>query len=300
MGKKYYKKQKIYRSKIFVGISVSLIIIGITIFLYPGISNYFAKKNQTNVIRIYQELIQEKDENELSKELDKAKVYNENLAGEPVHDPFVVGSGYALPDNYKETLNITKDGVMGYIEIPKISVYLPIYHGTSEEVLEQGVGHIETTSLPIGGISTHSVLTGHTGLLSAELFTRLDEMKIGDIFYIHILNELLTYKVYETKVILPEEIDELQITNDKDWVTLVTCTPYGINTHRLLVKAERTEYEEYKSSNESNNSQNLEAKSKNYYLIGIEIGVAIIFTFLIFALICLLYKKTKDRKSKKE
>lgn len=298
MKKRYYKNEKI--NKIFVGISILLIIIGITIFLYPGISNYFSKKNQVSVIRTYQELIEEKDDKDLTEELEKAKVYNENLAGDPVHDPFVVGSGYALPDNYKEILDITEDGVMGYIEIPKISVYLPIYHGTRDEVLEQGVGHIETTSLPIGGTSTHSVLTGHTGLPSAELFTRLDEIEVGDIFYIHILNELLTYKVYETKIILPEEISELQITSGKDWITLVTCTPYGINTHRLLVKAERTDYEEYKNSNESNNSQNTEVKSKNYYLIGIEIGVAIIFIFLIFAFICLLYKKTKDRKSKKE
>ena len=136
-------------------------------------------------------------EDSLKKEKEKAQTYNENLSGDPVHDPFVFGSGYALPENYKEVLNLSEDGIMGYIQIPKILVDLPIYHGTSEEVLEKGVGHIQNTSVPIGGNSTHSVLTGHTGLPNAELFTRLDELVVGDIFYIHVLNEILTYKVYE-------------------------------------------------------------------------------------------------------
>ena len=239
------KKEKRITDKITLIVSILFILIGTIIFLYPTISNYLAEKNQVEIIREYEEMVVQINENQINQEMQKAQTYNENLSGEPVHDPFVEGSGYALPENYTEVLNLAKDGVMAYIEIPKISVYLPIYHGTSNEVLEKGVGHIQSTSIPIGGISTHSVLTGHTGLPSAELFTRLDELVVGDIFYIHVLNEVLTYKIYETKVILPDEIDELQITSGRDLVTLVTCTPYGVNTHRLLVKAERTEYEEY-------------------------------------------------------
>ena len=263
--------------KILLVLAIGFILIGSLIFLYPTISNYFAEKNHVEIIKKYDTITTQMDESNIEDEWQKAKVYNENLAGEPVHDPFVAGSGYALPKNYMDVLNITNDGTMASIEIPKIDVYLPIYHGTSEEVLEKGVGHIQTTSLPIGGISTHSVLTGHTGLPSSELFTRLDELQIGDIFYIHILKKILTYKIYETKVILPNQIDELQITNGEDLVTLVTCTPYGINTHRLLVKAKACEYEEYKKQGSSLNEDSGEKlDKKNYYLIGSIIGVVII------------------------
>lgn len=277
--------------KILIIGAIVLMLGGLAVFLYPTVSNYFAEKNQAEIIRLYEETVSELDEEQIAEELEKAQIYNENLSGDPVHDPFVEGSGYALPENYTEVLNINGDSVMGYIEIPKISVYLPIYHGTSDETLQKGVGHIQSTSLPIGGSSTHCVLTGHTGLPSAELFTRIDELEIGDIFYIYVLGETLTYKVYETKVILPEEIDELQITDDRDLVTLVTCTPYGVNTHRLLVKAERTEYEEYDSSTSNSDTDTGETLSRgtNYYAIGILIGLLI---FAVLLTVILILHKT--------
>jgi len=270
--------------KLLLIISIIFIILGVGIFLYPSISNYLAEKNHIDIIRNYDDLIVKIDEEKINEEKEKAKIYNENLSGDPVHDPFVIGSGYALPENYKEVLNVGDDGVMGYVEIPKISVYLPIYHGTSDEVLEKGVGHIQNTSVPIGGKSTHSVLTGHTGLPNAELFTRLDELGIGDIFYIHVLDDVLTYKVFETKVILPDKIDELQILNGKDYVTLVTCTPYGVNSHRLLVKAERVEYEEYSvtksTTDEEGTDTKKESPSKHYYLTGTQIGIVLLVLIL--------------------
>ena len=287
-------------------ISLVFILGGSCIFLYPNVSNYLAEKNQVESIRKYDEMVVKVDEKGLEEEKQKARTYNENLSGEPVHDPFIEGSGYALPENYKEVLNISEDGIMAYIEIPKISVYLPIYHGTSSEVLEKGVGHVQSTSVPIGGESTHSVLTGHTGLPSAELFTRLDELVVGYIFYIHVLDDVLTYKIYETKVILPDKIDELQITSGHDYVTLVTCTPYGVNSHRLLVKAERTEYIEYEESTSSsenisefdeNSKVESSNKGKNYYLTGVEIGAVIFVTILIVILILtMLIKKKKTEK----
>lgn len=289
------KKEKNKIDKVVLIIALIFIIVGGCIFLYPNVSNYFAEKNQTEAIREYSEAVSNFNQEKIDEELQKAQTYNENLSGEPVHDPFVEGSGYAMPKNYKEVLNIAEDGVMAYVEIPKISVYLPIYHGTSSEVLEKGVGHIESTSLPIGGISTHSVLTGHTGLPSAELFTRLDELVEGDIFYIHILNEVLTYKVYEIKVILPDEISELQITSGKDYVTLVTCTPYGVNSHRLLVKAERTEYKEYNDEtkeNTSNINENSGNTGKNYYLMGVIIGIII---FILIIIIIFIFKKKRRK-----
>lgn len=290
--------------KILLIIAIIFIIVGTGIFLYPSISNYFAEKNHVEAIRNYDKMVVKIGEDSLKKEKEKAQTYNENLSGDPVHDPFVLGSGYALPENYKEVLNLSEDGIMGYIQIPKISVDLPIYHGTSEEVLEKGVGHIQNTSVPIGGNSTHSVLTGHTGLPNAELFTRLDELIVGDIFYIHVLNEILTYKVYEIKVVLPDNIDELRITSGEDLVTLVTCTPYGVNSHRLLVKAERVEYEDYTEnngnttevSNNSNTINNVETKktNKQYYLTGIQIGTVILIIVLITTLIVgIIIKRSK-------
>ena len=290
--------------KILLIIAIIFIIVGTGIFLYPSISNYFAEKNHVEAIRNYDKIVVGIGEDSLKEEKEKAQTYNENLSGDPVHDPFVFGSGYALPENYKEVLNLSEDGIMGYIQIPKISVDLPIYHGTSEEVLEKGVGHIQNTSVPIGGNSTHSVLTGHTGLPNAELFTRLDELVEGDIFYIHVLNEILTYKVYEIKVVLPDNISELQITNGNDFVTLVTCTPYGVNSHRLLVKAERVEYEDYtenngnttEASNNSNTINNVETKKNNkqYYLTGIQIGTVILIIVVITTLIVgIIIKRSK-------
>ena len=292
--------------KILLIIAIIFIIVGTGIFLYPSISNYFAEKNHVEAIRNYDKMVVKIGEDSLKKEKEKAQSYNENLSGDPVHDPFVLGSGYALPENYKEVLNLSEDGIMGYIQIPKILVDLPIYHGTSEEVLEKGVGHIQNTSVPIGGNSTHSVLTGHTGLPNAELFTRLDELVVGDIFYIHVLNDILTYKVYEIKVVLPDNIDELRITSGEDLVTLVTCTPYGVNSHRLLVKAERVEYEDYtennnsgnttETSNNSNTINNVETKktNKQYYLTGIQIGTVILIIVLITTLIVgIIIKRSK-------
>ena len=299
------KKSKNKVDNILLIMSIAFIFSGVCIFSYPKVSDYIAKKNQVEAIREYNEIVVQIDEEKMKEEMEKAQTYNENLSGDPVHDPFVAGSGYALPENYLEVLNISSDGIMAYIEIPKISVYLPIYHGTSDVVLQKGVGHIESTSVPIGGNSTHSVLTGHTGLPSAELFTRLDELVKGDIFYIHVLNETITYKVYETKVILPNEIKELQITKGRDLITLVTCTPYGVNTHRLLVKAERTEYEEYIPTEEPENNEdtteNLQTETKgkeDYYLIGIKIGIFLFLLLMISIFIIILRKKIEIKRKK--
>ena len=217
---------------------------GAGIFLYPAVSNFLAERAQTNVIRSYQAAVDESNRQKLEEEWQKAEEYNENLAGDPVHDPFVMGSGYVLPDNYEEVLNLNGDGVMGYLEIPRIDVELPIYHGTSEEVLEKGAGHLEATALPIGGKNRHPVISAHRGLPSAELLTRLDEMEIGDWFYLSVLDETLAYEVDKITVIEPEELEFLTPEENRDLLTLLTCTPYGVNTHRLLVRGTRVPYEE--------------------------------------------------------
>lgn len=217
---------------------ILIFVIGFGVMLYPAVSSYYNGLRFTMEAESYEAKLVDLSEEELLTEWEKAEVYNENLSGDPVHDPFVPGSGAALPENYTECLNV--DGMMGVVEIPKIGVELPIYHGTSEDVLSKGAGHIEGTALPVGEKGCHPVLTGHRGLPEAELFTRLDELEAGDYFYLHILDRELCYRVDEIQVILPEEIEKLVAYQDHDYVTLLTCTPYGINTHRLLVRGERS------------------------------------------------------------
>ena len=222
---------------------IALFVLGATIFLYPYLSNKIALYFQSQEIHTYEAEISEKSKEDIEKLFHEAEIYNDNLAGDPLHDPFLLNSGYVLPDNYLEVLNIGEDGSMGYLEIPSIDVNIPIYHGTSDEVLQKGIGHIEGTSIPIGGNNRHSILCAHRGLPSAKLFTDLDELEVGDLFFVHILEEVHAYKVDQVQVIEPEEINEhIQLDASKDWITLMTCTPYGVNTHRLLVRGERTEY----------------------------------------------------------
>lgn len=213
---------------------------GAAVFCYPAVSSMLAERNQARVVQTYEQTVQAESEADLAAQWALAEEYNENLAGDPVHDPFVPGSGYALPDNYLEVLNL--DGVMGRLTIPKIDLDLPIYHGTDEATLQKGVGHIESTSLPIGGEYRHAVLTGHRGLPSAELFTRLDELDIGDEFTIHVLDKTLAYQVDRILTVEPDELESLVAEPGRDYVTLVTCTPYGVNTHRLLVRGSRVPY----------------------------------------------------------
>lgn len=260
-------------------LAVLILLVGVGIFSYPAVSNYLQEKNHTNAINAYNDAVSQETADQLAAEWQKAKTYNENLAGDPVHDPFVPGSGYTLPKNYNSVLNTAGDGMMGYIEIPTIAVNLPIYHSTTEEVLEKGVGHIESTALPIGGSGTHAVLTGHTGLPSAQLFTRLDEVQKGDYFYIHVLDKTLAYRVCDINVVLPDELQNLVAEDGKDYVTLVTCTPYGKNTHRLLVKGERTAMP--KETEKTTAKKQLFGGKYHYYLIGLAIAAALLLAVVI-------------------
>ena len=215
-----------------------VLILGVCVLLYPVISSILAKMTQTTTISSYQSAVENLTNQEIEKMKADAQKYNQNLYGAALSDPF--SGSEKLDTSYVKLLNVGE--VMGYIEIPKVKIYLPIYHGTSEEVLQKGVGHLENTSLPVGGASTHAVLSGHRGLPSATLFTDLDQLVKGDVFYIHILDEVLAYEVDQIKVVEPENTSDLAIEKGKDYVTLVTCTPYGINTQRLLIRGTRIEY----------------------------------------------------------
>ena len=210
---------------------------GLSLLLYPSVSNYWNSLRQSRLVSQYMQSVSELEDRQKTELFQTAYAYNERLAQLPMH--FTLNAQER--EEYENTLDVSGTGVMGYLEIPKIEVSLPIYHGTEETVLEFAVGHLEGSSLPVGGASTHSVLTGHTGLPSARLLTDMSELEEGDIFYVQIMDETLTYEVDQIRKVLPEVINDLAIEEGKDYCTLVTCTPYGINTHRLLVRGHRIE-----------------------------------------------------------
>ena len=210
--------------------------IGLLTLLYPTLSNYYNEKMQVKTIYNYENILNETDKIDFDKLKSDAQEYNKKLAS--LKEPLLT---YDTLTNYKELLNVNNDGMIGYITIDKIKVELPIYHGTSNEVLNSSVGHLEGSSLPIGGLGTHSVLSAHRGLPSSKLFTDLDKLDIGDTFKITVLDETLTYEIDKITIVKPSDRSELKINSDEDYVTLLTCTPYGINTHRLLVRGKRIE-----------------------------------------------------------
>lgn len=210
------------------------------LILYPFIANYVFEHRTDSIVQAVEEEADEIDDSVKKAELERAGQYNEMIASGHIRlqDPFVEQEDYS--ETYGSLLCMNEDGVMGFIRIPSIEVSIPIYHGTAEHTLEAGAGHLEGSSLPVGGSSTHSVITGHTGLSSAKMFTDLIELQEGDIFILNIYGEKLIYEVDQIKTVLPYELGELTITPGQDYCTLVTCTPYGVNTHRLLVRGVRT------------------------------------------------------------
>ena len=214
-----------------------LLISGVAMLIYPTIGDYWNSFRASKAITSYSEQVSEMKEAEYENMLREAQKYNQWLKTRD--------NEYALSEEeklqYEETLDVSGTGIMGYVEIPSIDCSLPIYHGTEESVLQIAIGHIEWTSFPIGGAGTHCVISGHRGLKSAKLFTDLDRMTEGDLFIIRTLDEVLTYEVDRISIVLPHQTEELKIEEDKDYCTLMTCTPYGVNTHRLLVRGRRIE-----------------------------------------------------------
>ena len=217
-------------------IMVLLFFMGLLILLYPTLSDFYNQKVQSAAIVDYESILKDYEEKDYSKFFDEANKYNQELR--ELSSPYLM---FKDLDNYKNIMNLDGNGMMGYISIDKIKLELPIYHGTSEDVLSVAVGHLEGSSFPVGGIGTHSVLSAHRGLPSTKLFTDLDKLEIGDTFNVTVLNRQLTYQVDHIEIVLPHEIDNLKIDPNKDYLTLMTCTPYGINTHRLLVRGIRIE-----------------------------------------------------------
>ena len=217
-------------------IMVLFFFVGLLLLLYPTLSDFYNQKRQSKVIVDYEELLNKYSFDDYSEIFEKAGIYNKELASYKY--PYI---SYKKIKGYNDILNVDSDGMMGYVSIDKIKVELPIYHGTSEEVLSMAVGHLEGSSFPIGELGSHSVLSAHRGLPSSKLFTDLDKLEIGDTFTVTILDRYMTYRVDQIEVVEPNDLNKLEIYPDKDYITLMTCTPYGINTHRLLVRGVRIE-----------------------------------------------------------
>lgn len=218
---------------------ILLLIIGTGLFLYPTVGNMYNKHVSSVAVRHEDQAVQSMSEDKIAEQMEKAKAYNRMV----FEKGLLMVSGME-DDGYEDVLNAGGQGVMCSVDIPSIGVQVPVYHGTSEEVLQSAAGHYHGSSLPCGGENCHAVITGHTGLTSAKLFTDLGKLKEGDMFFIKVLGEVHAYRVVSVSVVLPDQMDSLEVEPGRDLVTLVTCTPYGINTHRLLVTGERTSYSE--------------------------------------------------------
>lgn len=216
-------------------ILISVFLVGLSLLLYPSVSDYWNSFRQTQAIANYTEVVANIDNEEYDRLWQEAQNYNQTLN----HDSSRYIMSDAQRERYESLLNISGSGIMGYIEIPSINCYLPIYHGMDESVLQIAIGHIEGTSLPVGGEGSHCALSGHRGLPSAKLFTNLDKLVEGDVFMIRVLDEVLTYEVDQILIVLPAEMEALEIEAGQDYCTLVTCTPYSVNSHRLLVRGHR-------------------------------------------------------------
>ena len=252
--------------------------------LYPTVSNYWNAQHQTQAVVDYTQRIERMDDSEKLAEIDRAVSYNSGL----VDNGRRFSPNKQEKDLYSSILSVDDNGMMGYITIPELRLKLAIYHGVDESVLQVGIGHIEGSSLPVGGESTHCVLSGHRGLPSAKLFTDIDKLELGDVFMLHVYDEVLTYEVDQILIVEPEDYSALAIEEGKDYCTLITCTPYGINTHRLLVRGHRIENKIIDGTRVTS-----DAIKVNKYLVIACVSLLLLFIYYLLVLIIRLYKKKR-------
>ncbi len=282
-------------------IFILIFLAGLSLVLYPSVSNQWNTYRQSRLIAGYEEVVREMEAEDFTGEWERAECFNKTLGSNVIYgDAFGIRDKGIKSTEYWKVLNIADDGVMGYLSIPKIHIKLAIYHGTEEEVLQTGIGHMNGTALPIGGEGTHCVLAAHRGLPSARLFTYIDQLQKGDEFYIHVLNETLAYQVDQVlDMIDKDDVDALEaalsIEEEKDYVTLFTCTPYGVNSHRLLVRGSRIPYQREVDSVEQSLPETMLESVQNYYMIYTALGLSV--TVLLIIIMKLL-QTTIERRTK--
>ena len=263
-------------------LSLILFIAALAVTAYPLIANALAEKYRSEIQTQYFEKVESMDTAEIDKVKDQAEKYNRLLNSGVVQNNYSDEALDLASVGYEAILNLNGDGIMGYIEIPRTDTYLPISHGTEAKTLEKSVGHVIGSSLPIGGSNTHCVLSGHSGMSDQKMFSDLNKLQEGDIFYIHVLNETLAYKVSRIDTVLPEDTSLLGIEPGKDMVTLVTCTPFGVNTHRLLVRGERTDYvEAAEEVAELEETKDTSSTWTDEYWKGVVIGIVILIVLIL-------------------
>ena len=283
---------------------ILIFLAGLSLLLYPFIANQWNNHRQKQLIGNYESVISDKEAAgniDYAAEMKKAEAYNDALLPSILSDSFAVADASTETDSsYEDSLNIAGDGMMGIVEIPKIAIKLPIYHGTGDEVLQKAAGHLEGSSLPIGGESTHAVISAHRGLPSASLFTDLDQLEIGDHFLIHVLDETLCYEVDQILVVDPEDTSALAVEDGEDLVTLLTCTQYGVNTQRLMVRGHRVPYEEQAVADEQTPLSGLSLHTN--YLLWVVVGIVItgVFILILFIREKKLQKKAAKQKESEE
>lgn len=280
-----------------------MFLIGFGILVYPTVADQWNTYRQNRLISSYEDTVEEMEPEDFTREWEAARSFNTTIPQNNIYgDVFGEDGKEAENTAYWQVLNIAGDGVMGYLSIPKIDVKLSIYHGTSDEVLQTGIGHLDGTALPIGGESTHSVLAAHRGLPSARLFTDVDQLQEGDKFYIHVLDEVLAYQVDQILDMVDKDDHEtleaaLQTEEGKDYVTLFTCTPYGVNSHRLLVRGVRVPYNGEEDV-EPTAAESMLQSIQDYYMLYLILGLAV--TFLVILLLWFLMKPKRQGKEKKQ
>lgn len=276
---------------------ILVILLGAGAAAYPLIASINNEHTQSLVQTEYEEKLQQLDTSEIDAALAAAREYNKTISTVQIENIDKIKAD--LPP-YEDLLNLANNGIMGYIEIPTINIDLPIYHGTTGAAMEKGAGHMEGTSLPVGGIGTHAVISAHSGMASAKLFTDLDKLELGDMFFITVCNRKLAYEVDNIAVVEPTDIDLIRIDTQQDYVTLLTCTPYGVNTHRLLVRGHRVEMAEEAIAEVEEKAKPEGSTWIEKYEQGILIGIAIFLGLLLIALLVYFIKRLKQRKDEKE
>lgn len=283
---------------------ILIFLAGLSLLLYPFVSNQWNNHRQKQLIGNYESVISDKEAAgniDYAAEMKKAEAYNDALLPSILPDSFAVADASTETDSsYEDSLNIAGDGMMGIVEIPKIAIKLPIYHGTGDEVLQKAAGHLEGSSLPIGGENTHAVISAHRGLPSASLFTDLDQLEIGDHFLIHVLDETLCYEVDQILVVDPEDTSALAVEDGEDLMTLLTCTPYGVNTQRLMVRGHRVPYEEQTVADEQTPLSGLSLHTN--YLLWVIVGIVVtgVFILILFIREKKLQKRAAGKKESEE
>ena len=283
---------------------ILIFLAGLSLLLYPLVANQWNNHRQKQLISNYESVVADKEAAgniDYAAEMKKAEAYNDALRPSILPDSFAVAEAQTEADSsYENSLNIAGDGMMGIVEIPKIDIKLPIYHGTSDEVLQKAAGHLEGSSLPIGGENTHAVISAHRGLPSASLFTDLDQLEIGDHFLIHVLDETLCYEVDQILVVDPEDTSALAVEDGEDLMTLLTCTPYGVNTQRLMVRGHRVPYEEQTVADEQTPLSGLSLHTN--YLLWVVVGIVItgVFILILFIREKKLQKRAAGKKESEE